>query len=256
MLIDEPTLPARTAMDDQKLDELSQSIAMIGLQQPIVVARVGLRFEVIAGHRRRIACGRAGLALVPCIVYPDKNIPRIVIQAHENSRREELNPADEAIWFMELLEQECGGDIEKLCGLVGETLNYVDGRIALLRGDPDVFAALKRGDIKIGAAHDLNLCPDAHYRRYFLDCAIKSGATRATIVAWITQWKQNFLDTPQPPPVAASAPPGLADQPHQPFTCVVCGKNDNVHLIQQIDVHRHCKMAILDPLLANARGEV
>lgn len=254
-LIDDPELPSRSAMDDAKLDALTESIRAIGLQQPLVLARVGDRFEVIAGHRRRIASARAGLSSVPAIVYPTKDVDTTVIQAHENSRREELNPADEAIWFSELLDRKCGGDIERLCALVGEKLSYVNNRLLLFHGDPDVFAALQRGDIKIGVAHELNTCPDAHYRRYYLDCAIKSGATITTVTGWITEFKQTMLAAPQGTAAPVADAPGVPDAIHNPFTCEVCGRADQVHLIRQINVHQHCKMAILDPLLAHARGE-
>lgn len=254
-LIDEPALPSRSEMDDTRMEELVESIRANGLLQPMIVARVGDRFQVIAGHRRRIACARAGLAAAPCIIYPSKDIPLVVVQAHENARREDLNPADEAVWFMELLEHHCGGDIQQLCALVGEKLTYVDNRIALFRGDADVFKALQAGTIKIGVAHELNKCPDAHYRRYYLDCAIRGGATIAVVSGWIAEYRQNFGAPQGPAAPTPAAEPGIADAPHHPFTCIVCNKADNVHLIRQVNVHQHCQLAILNPLLANARGE-
>lgn len=253
-LIDEPALPSRSAMSDERMDALVSSIRAIGLQQPMIVARVGERFEVIAGHRRRIACGRAGLVTAPCIVYPSKDVDLTVVQAHENSRREDLNPCEEALWFAELLEGPCGGDIEKLCAMVGEKLSYVDGRLALLRGDPEIFQALERGQIRIGVAHELNKCPDEKYRRYYLKLAIQSGATVALVVGWITEWK-NLFGAPQPD--APAVEPSVAAMPTEqknPFTCEVCGKSDHVHLILHVPVHQHCKLAILDPLLKTYHG--
>lgn len=247
--LDDPALPSRSEMDDEKLADLSSSIRSIGLQQPIIAARVGDRAEVIAGHRRRLAAILAGLQTVPVIMYADKSVDLLTIQAHENTRREDLNPADEGLWFAELLERACDGAIEKLAGLVGETVNYCDGRLALVRGDERVFAALKRGDIKIGVAHELNRVPDAHYRKYFLDCAVQSGATVASVSAWVLDWKRNQVPAAQPSGPVEAAAPGIAAAPHDPFTCEVCGRADNVHLIRQINVHQHCKMAILDPLL-------
>lgn len=254
-LIDDPVLPSRSEMDDQKLEELTESVRAVGLIEPIIVRPVEARFEVIAGHRRLIACRRAGLAAVPCIVRHDAGVSRILLQAHENSRREDLNPADEAIWFAELLEKECDGDIEKLCGLVGEKLSYVDGRLALHRGDEAVFAALQRGYIKIGVAHELNKCTNPHYRKYFLECAIKGGATVGLVSGWIIEWKQNLGSIPQGPITPTDDAPGISAEIHSPFTCIICGKANNVHLIRQVSVHQHCHMAILDPLLAQARGD-
>lgn len=254
-LIDEPQLPSRTEMDEQRMEDLIASIRENGLIQPISVVKVGDRYEVIAGHRRRIACARAGLTTVPCIVYPNRDVPLTVIQAHENSKREDLNPADEAIWFSELLERECGGDIEKLAGLVGEKRSYVDNRLQLFLGDQQVFEALQRGDIKIGVAHELNKCPDEHYRRYYLDCAIRGGATVSMVAGWIAEWKTLFGNKPPAAPAAPIAPsPGVID-PSGPFVCYICHGREHVHTMQQLWVHQHCQLAILDKLLASARGE-
>ena len=253
VLIDEPALPSRSAMDEEKLDELARSIREIGLQQPIILARVGERFEVVAGHRRRIASGRAGLIAVPSIVYPSRTDALDAVQFAENRHREELNPADEALWFTELLEQKCSGDIEQLCGLVGETLNYVNGRLELFSGDPDVFGALREGRIRIGVAHELNKCPDAHYRRYYLDCAVRGGATIGTVAGWIAEWRTLF-GSERPSAPAPSVTPVIVPQPSQdPHRCYVCGKSDPRFIPETILVHTHCKHAILEPLLDAAQ---
>lgn len=252
--IDDPALPSRSAMDDTKMDELVSSIRANGLIQPLVVARVGERYEVIAGHRRFKGAGRAGLVTVPCFVYPSKDVDLTIVQAHENSRREDLNPADEALWFSDLLEHKCEGDIERLCGLVGETLAYVDGRLALFHGDPKVFEALQSGHIKIGVAHELNKLPDAHYRNYYLQCAIREGSTVAVVTGWVTDWKNTFGALPaSAPPVTAPGQvvPGPSYDPHR---CYLCERSDPRYIPESIAVHTHCKIALLDPMLAASRG--
>jgi len=254
-LIDDPALPSRGSMNDEKLDALVASIRDIGLQQPMIVARVGARFEIIAGYRRRIACERAGLVAAPCIVYASKDVSLATIQAHENSRREDLNPADEAIWFAELLERVCGGDIEKLCGLVGERLSYVDNRLALFNGNTDVFAALQCGEIKIGVAHELNKITDPHYCRYYLDSAIRGGATIALVIGWVQEWRTQIAGVPDHPAPVTASTPGIPTDDQAAFRCLCCRKADNVHLIRHVPIHQHCQLAILDPLLATYRGE-
>ena len=209
---------------------------------------------MIAGHRRRLACIRAGLTHAPCVVYAEKSVALLTIQAHENSRRDDLNPADEALWFAQLLEEVCHGDIEQLVGLVGETLHYVDGRLALVRGDGEVFEVLRRGGIKLGVAHELNKVEDAHYRKYFLVCAEQQGATVTTVARWIQDWRQSFIAPAQPAAQADGSAPGIAAAVPDPFRCKVCGKSNNVHLMRQFNVHIHCEMAILDPLLGNTDG--
>lgn len=253
-LIDDPELPSRATMDDEQLEQLAASIRDVGLIEPMILFAVGDRFQVIAGHRRLIACKRAGLEYAPCVVYPERPAQQRLIQAHENARREALNPAEEALWFAELLDVDCDGDIDKLAGIVGETVNYIDGRLSLVRGDERVFDALKRGTIKLGAAHELNKCEDAYYRKYFLDCAERSGANVTTIAGWILDWKKGQAPAPPQQPQTEPDAPGMNAAPHDPFTCYVCRKANNVHLIRQINVHEHCKLAILDPMLNSDGG--
>jgi ParB family chromosome partitioning protein len=251
--IDAPELPSRSTMDDQKMDELIESIRSIGLQQPLGVFPDGARYQVVFGHRRRIACERAGLTEVVCRVYPSADIPRFEIQLSENLEREDLSPADEATWFYDLLHQKCGGDIEKLATLVRKKIGYVDGRLQLALGYPDVFAALKAGEIQIGVAHELNTITSDHYRNHYLRSAVRSGATVATVTGWVAEWKglHSLGALPEP---GAAAEPSIAGSPQENFlTCFLCGKTNHTHTMQQLVVHGHCRLAILDPLLEEAR---
>lgn len=252
--VDDPKLPSRTSMNDEKLEELAENIRANGLLQPLLVARVGDRFEVVAGHRRRIACQRAGLMDVPCLVYPGRDDALDAVQAAENYHREDLSPGDEALWFSDLLERKCGGDIEKLCGLVGHKLSYVDGRLALFHGCPEVFAALQRNEITIGVAHELNKIATREHRLYYLRHAIADGATVTTVMAWVGDWRRAFpTDAPPAPPPPAPSAPIVVEEAPDPMRCYVCGES-NRHIPALVPVHLHCKLAILDTLLAHARG--
>lgn len=254
-LIDDPALPSRGDMDDEKMAALVSSVRENGIIQPVSLVQRGERFEVVAGHRRTIAARRAGLPLVPATVYPDNHPALRVIQAHENGRREDVNAVDEAVWFAELLEQECGDDIDKLCGLVGETLSYVNGRLELLALDEPIRDALRAGKIKIGVARELQKCADPKYRAYYLEHAIRGGATVAVVVAWVTEWR-NIFGTAQPPAAESSAPiePSIVEH-YDPHRCYICRKSDHRYIPEQISVHTHCRLAVLDELLQHAAND-
>jgi ParB family chromosome partitioning protein len=254
-LIDDPELPSRTSMDDTAMDELAANIRAIGLQQPMIVARVGLRFEIIAGHRRRIACSRAGLVAAPCIIYPSKDAAQIAVQYAENRFREDVNPADEALLFAELLERDCGGDVDTLCARIGEKRAYVENRLQLLR-DAEVLEALRSGQLtKVGVALQLMKISDERMRRYYLDAAIRGGATVAVVSGWVQDWQQSVrLAGGAPVDVAPASAPGPVPEFNY-FRCAVCGGTDRVHTMTPINVHGDCKTAILDKLLASYRGE-
>lgn len=253
-LVDDPTLASRTDMDDVKMEELVASIRENGIIQNVTLVARGERFEVVAGHRRTVAARRAGLPFLPAMVFPADHPGLRVIQAHENGRREDVNPVDEAFWFAELLEQECGGDVEKLAGMVGEKLNYVLNRLDLLQLDDDTRAALRADQIKIGVAKELMKIPALDWRKYYLEHAVKSGSTVSVVSGWVIDWKNTHgREQPQSPEAAAMSVivPGPAYNPHE---CYICGKTDPRFIPEQIAVHTHCKHALLDPMLDQARG--
>lgn len=254
-LIDAPALPSRSQMDDQKLDELTASLRAIGLQQPLTLARTGERFEVIAGHRRSIAAARAGLVTVPALVYPSRDAALEAAKFAENYYREDLNPADEAIWFSELLDRDCDGDVDKLCAQLHLKRSFVEGRLLLFQGDAEIFNALRAGKITIGVAHQLNRCKATNYRRMLLHQAIVGGATTSVVSGWIMDWENQ--DRAQGVTTAAPAvEPAPAPVPETNyFTCACCLGTDNVHLMKPINIHDHCFRAIVWPLLKSYRGE-
>lgn len=248
-LIDEPQLMARLGMDPDKLEELTRDVRQRGIIQRLILARIGERYEIIAGHRRLLAAQRAGLAVVPADVYPTKELAHEGMKYAENRFREDMSAAEEANLFHDLLKRDCGGDVEKLCAQVGESFDYVSTRLNLFSGCPRVFDALAEKKIKIGIALELNKVTDDRVRGALLHDAIQGGATVAVVKGWVTDWKRSAdLGTAPLAPLGEPSTPSMYPASN-PFTCICCGRSDNVHLMIQPHVHQHCKLAILDPLL-------
>jgi len=249
-LIDPPELAARMSMNDDKLDELVASIRKLGIIQRLILARNGERYEVIAGHRRFVAAPRAGLVAVPADVYASKETALEAVKFAENRFREEMSAADEAVYFDELLNKQAGGDVDRLCELVGERRAYVEDRLLLFQGARDVFDALAERKIKIGIAQELNKVTDERFRRAMLHDAIVGGATVAVVRGWVTEWKRSadLGSAPLPPP--DSAAPSAAIPQGNYFTCYCCKGTDNVDQMRPINVHTYCQLAILDKLIA------
>jgi ParB/RepB/Spo0J family partition protein len=253
-LIDPPALPSREGMDEERLDELTRDIRAKGILQPLLLAVDGTRFEIVAGHRRYLAASRAGLATVPALVYTTKAAALEGAKYSENRFREELGPAEEAIWFAELLERDCGGDVDRLCEQLGEKRAYVENRLALFQGDEQVFERLRERKITIGVAQALNRCADATYRRYFLRQAIVGGATVAVVTGWIQEWSRSLSATDGgsegPTPAPAPGPQPVDEY----FRCVLCGGTDHVYTMRPRQMHGHCELAILEPLLRDHKA--
>ena len=98
----------RVAVDDAKLEELTRSIASHGVIQPIIVRKVGDRFQIIAGERRWRAAKRAGLMRVPVVVKEiaaGREQSLLEMALIENIQRENLNPLEEARALQRLITE-------------------------------------------------------------------------------------------------------------------------------------------------------
>jgi ParB/RepB/Spo0J family partition protein len=240
-LIDEPAHAVRSTFDEVQLAELATSISDMGLIQPIIVKPAGERFEVIAGHRRLIACQIARLDPVPCLVREPGAVDPNAVKIAENYYRENVNPAEEAAFLEELLRTRCGGDTDNLAALIKHSRSYVEDRLMLNRGDPEILAALKRRDISLTVARELNRVKDSDLRLVYLHAAIRGGATAGVIRNWRTTEVQNFSSTESGDAAAASAiNAAAAFQPHE-MRCLFCGEADEPERIEHLWLHKHCR---------------
>lgn len=240
-VIDDPALPARESMDDAKFEELVTSIRALGVLQPLVLKRVGSRFEVVAGHRRRLASIAAGLVRVPAMVIDGSVELTEAIKLHENARREDLNPAEEAVWFAQLLETLAEGDTERLAGLVGEQRQYVESRLLLLQHDAEVFAALKAGAINLTVAVELNRFTDLGARRSHLEAAVKGGATGRLVREWRLAYER-LVGARRELDGTESAHLGGVEQPiGSSLSCQFCASSADPHAMELVYQHRHCR---------------
>lgn len=248
-LIDEPEQAARTRMDPEKLEELVAAIRRQGFTSVIGVAVMGERYEVIYGHRRRIAAARAGVVALPCLVWPSRDAYSESLKYGENAFREDQRPTEEAIQFNRMLEQDCGGDTDRLAALVGRKRDYVERRLLLLSGHEDVFNALDQKAISVGVAEQLNKCPDVVHVRYMLDQAVTCEWTVAQAAQAVHEWKTVHQFVGGLPAGAAGdtvAGPPMVDAY---FTCCVCQLTQHPEEMRPIQVHRYCRQAVLDPAL-------
>lgn len=254
-LLDEPTKMSRLEIRDEDVEELAADIRARGLINPIAVVPNGDRYRIIAGHTRYLACQRVGLVTVRCSVYPTDEAAAEGIKFAENRFRRDLTPAEEAVWFDELLEGQCGGDVDTLCALLKAKRSYVEGRLLLLHGDEQVFDALRAGKITVGVAHKLNEISHELERRYYLDAAVRGGATVAVVTGWVAEWKARQTPNRGTSDASAAPPQTGVVYAHEFDRCYICRKADPRYIPMPINVHEHCRIATLDPLLETFHGD-
>jgi len=161
-------LQPRMQFDDEKLEELAQSIKAKGIIQPILVRAVGSGYRIIAGERRWRAAQRAGLLKVPVVVrdVPEGTDQQLLeLALIENIQREDLNPVDEAIAYQRLADQFALTQ-EQIAAAVGKDRSSVANFIRLLKLPDEVRADLAAGALTMGHARTLLSLPDAAAQRH------------------------------------------------------------------------------------------
>ncbi len=116
-LIDPNPFQPRIDWDDSELESLANSIKQQGLLQPVIVRKVGSRYQLIAGERRLRASKIAKLKLMPVFVRDATEKEMMALALIENIQRQDLNPMEKAEAFnrfcseFELTQEELGQQV-------------------------------------------------------------------------------------------------------------------------------------------------
>ena len=154
----------RTRFAEAALDELAQSILANGIVQPIVVRKMGARFQIIAGERRWRAAQRAGLRKIP-VNYKDVADDKLLeLALIENIQRQELNPIEEAYAYRKLIET-IGLTQEQLSERIGRERTLIATTLRLLKLPDDIQALIEEGKLSTGHGRALLLAEDKDVQR-------------------------------------------------------------------------------------------
>ncbi len=141
----------RQVFDDDSLGSLADSIKTAGLMQPIVVRRVELGYEIIAGERRWRAASVAGLTHVPAIVKDLDDRTSAEWALIENLQREDLNPVDRAEAFDRLVV-DFNATQQDIATQLGIDRSSVSNFLRLNDLEPSAKDAVRDGRLSMGHA--------------------------------------------------------------------------------------------------------
>jgi len=93
---DFPDHPFQVRMDES-MQAMADSVKAVGIQTPAVVRpKEDGRYELVSGHRRKMACELAGLEAIPCIVRDMSRDEAIISMVDSNLQREVILPSEKA----------------------------------------------------------------------------------------------------------------------------------------------------------------
>ncbi len=164
----------RTEFDEQALADLSASIKLQGLIQPITVRRVNSHsYQLISGERRLRASKMAGLTQIPAYVRTANDQQMLEMALIENIQRENLNAIEVALSFQRMID-ECSLKQEELGDRVSKNRSTVTNYLRLLKLPPTIQASIRDGGISMGHAKALLAVDDPTVQLYIFQQVIKN----------------------------------------------------------------------------------
>jgi ParB family chromosome partitioning protein len=149
----------RQSFDEEKLQELADSIKEFGVIQPIIVKKSIKGYEIIAGERRVKASLIAGKKTIPAIVKDFSDEEMMQIALLENIQREDLSPIEEAEAYKNLITS-LGITQEEFSKRIGKSRSYITNMLGLLRLPKSVQKMVLDKKISMGHARVLSKLED------------------------------------------------------------------------------------------------
>tara|TARA_Y100001970_G_C14252901_1_gene873144 strand:- start:3216 stop:4082 length:867 start_codon:yes stop_codon:yes gene_type:complete len=153
----------RINFDEEKLNELANSIKKNGIIQPIAVREDKVdpgRYQIVAGERRWLAAQKAGLHEVPIIILDLDDNEALEVAIVENIQRDDLNIIEEAKGYQRLHE-EFGYDHDKIAKFMSKSRSHISNTLRLLSLPKDVIGLIEEGNLTAGQARPLIGLPSA-----------------------------------------------------------------------------------------------
>ena len=144
----------RKIFDENKLNELTNSIKERGILQPIIVRKHNKdddKYEIIAGERRFLAAKKAGLKEVPVVITNVDDLKSLEFAIIENVQRDDLNPLEEAQSYQRLID-EFSYDHEKVSKFIGKSRSYITNSLRILTLPKEVLSLIETRKITAGHA--------------------------------------------------------------------------------------------------------
>jgi ParB family transcriptional regulator, chromosome partitioning protein len=195
-LIDPSPYQPRTRFSESALEELAQSIRSSGIIQPLVVRRVGSRYQIIAGERRWRASLRAQLLRVPAVLREVGDEQALELTLVENIQREDLNPIEQARAFQRLIDQFHLTQ-DEVATRTGKDRATVANSVRLLALDETFLEWIEEGKLTAGHGRALLAIEDQKLRFQLAHNASRGKLTVRQVERMATRRARGRVHQPQ-----------------------------------------------------------
>lgn len=161
-IVRNPNQPRKT-FDEDKLEELADSIRQNGVLQPILVRRKGQKYEIVAGERRYQASKLAGLKGIPAVVREIDDDKVFQLALIENLQRSDLSPIEEAKGYKQLLTSRSLTQ-EELAKILSKSRSAIANTLRLMDLPVEVQHMMEQGLLTAGHARAILAVPSEEGR--------------------------------------------------------------------------------------------
>ena len=180
----------RKVFDEEKIQELAQSIREHGVFTPILVRKSLQGYELIAGERRLRACKEAKLETIPAIVLDFTEDQMMEISLLENIQRENLNAIEEAIAYQRLMDRMSYTQ-EKLAERVGKSREYIANILRLLKLPKSIQQMVSENQVSMGHVRPLITIDDEGVAYDIATRIIDEGLSVRAVEKLVKESKEN-----------------------------------------------------------------
>lgn len=175
----------RTSFEKEALQELSQSISIHGIIQPLTVRKLGRdKYQLISGERRFRASQLAGLEEVPVYIRVANDQTMLEMALVENIQREDLNAMEVALSYQRLID-DCSLTQDQLSQKVAKSRSSITNYIRLLKLPAPIQAGVRDSLISMGHARALVSAGDEALQLEIFDRVINENLSVREIEALI-----------------------------------------------------------------------
>lgn len=166
----------RKNFDQEALQELADSIRQNGVLQPILVRKVGQKYQIVAGERRYQACKLAGVDKIPAVVREIDDEQVFQLAMIENLQRSDLSPMEEARGYRQLIDSQ-GLTQEALAKILSKSRSAIANTLRLIDLPLVVQEMMEQGLLTAGHARAILAVPTEEGRVELAQKVVKDNLT-------------------------------------------------------------------------------
>lgn len=186
----------RTNFEKDALNELSQSISIHGIIQPLTVRKLGRdKYQLISGERRFKASQLAGLTEVPAYIRVANDQTMLEMALVENIQREDLNAIEVALSYQRLID-ECSLTQDQLSQKISKSRSSITNHLRLLKLPVEIQAGVRDNVISMGHARALVSAGDEALQLAIFNKIVLQNLSVREVEALV---KNGNIDTPEEP---------------------------------------------------------